>query len=112
MWMMLQRPEPGDYVIATGQSHSIRDFLDLAGRFCGVDWRSRVQPDPRYLRPSEVDHLLGDARKAHAELGWTPKMSFEQLVKLMVDSDMELARQELTLAKAGHRVILRGSAHA
>ena len=112
MWMMLQRPEPGDYVIATGESHSIRDFLDLAAGYCAVDWRKRVEPDARYLRPSEVDHLLGDASKARLELGWTPKMSFEELVKLMVDSDMELARQELTLAKGGHRVIVRGSAHA
>ena len=112
MWMMLQRSKPGDYVIATGESHSIRDFLDLAARYCGVDWHSRVEPDARYFRPSEVDHLLGDARKARAELGWAPKMSFEQLVKLMVDNDMELARQEVTLTKAGHRVIVRGSAHA
>jgi GDPmannose 4,6-dehydratase len=112
MWMMLQRPEPGDYVIATGKSHSIRDFLDLAARYCGVDWRERVDVDPRYLRPTEVDHLLGDASKACREMDWAPRMSFEELVKLMVDSDMELARQELTLTKAGHRVIVRGRAHA
>jgi GDPmannose 4,6-dehydratase len=112
MWMMLQRPEPGDYVIATGESHSIREFLDIAARYCGINWRERVGPDPRYFRPTEVHHLLGDARKARAELGWTHKMPFETLVKLMVDSDMELARQELTLAKAGHRVIKMGRAHA
>lgn len=94
------------------ESHSIRDFLDLAARHCGLDWHDLVEPDPRYFRPSEVDHLLGDASKARLELGWTPNMSFEKLVKLMVDSDMELARQELTLTKAGHRVIVRGRAHA
>ena len=109
---MLQRPEASDYVIATGESHSIREFLDIAGRYCGLNWHNRVEPDPRYLRPSEVDHLLGDASKARVELGWAPSMSFEQLVKLMVDSDMELARQELTLSNAGHRVIVRGRAHA
>jgi GDPmannose 4,6-dehydratase len=112
MWLMLQQPEPDDYVIATGKSHSIRDFLDIASQYAGVDWHGKVDPDPRYLRPTEVDHLLGDASKAHRELGWTPKMSFEELVRLMVDSDMELARQEVTLVKAGHRVPIRGLAHA
>jgi GDPmannose 4,6-dehydratase len=111
MWMMLQRPEPDDYVIATGESHSIRDFLDTAAGHCGVDWKEHVETDPRYFRPTEVDHLAGDARKARRDLGWAPKVSFEQLVKMMVDHDMELARQELTLARAGHRVIVRGSAH-
>ncbi|HEY1526395.1 MAG TPA: GDP-mannose 4,6-dehydratase [Candidatus Angelobacter sp.] len=112
MWMMLQAPQAGDYVIATGESHSIRDFLDLAARYCGLDWHHRVEPDLRYFRPSEVDHLLGDASKARAELGWTPSMSFDELVKLMVESDMELARQELTLTNAGHRVVMRGRADA
>jgi GDPmannose 4,6-dehydratase len=112
MWMMLQRPEPGDYVIATGESHSIRDFLDLAAQYCGVDWHKRVELDPRYLRPTEVDHLLGDASKARLELGWIPRMSFEEMVKLMVKSDMELASQELILTNAGHRVIMRGRADA
>jgi GDPmannose 4,6-dehydratase len=111
MWMMLQMPEPGDYVIATGESRSIRDFLDIAARYCGLDWRKSVELDPRYLRPTEVDHLLGDASRARRELGWTPRMSFEEMVKVMVDSDMELARQELTLANAGHRVITRGRAN-
>ncbi len=111
MWMMLQRPEPGDYVIATGESHSIRDFLDLAGQYSGVDWHQSVELDPRYLRPTEVDHLRGDSSKARRELGWAPRMPFHQLVKLMVDSDMELARQELTLTNAGHHVVTRGRAH-
>jgi len=112
MWRMLQLPLPGDYVIATGESHSIRDFLNLAGHYSGVDWHRCVELDPRYLRPTEVDHLMGDAGKARRELDWIPKMSFEELIKLMVDSDMELAHQELTLAKAGHHVVVPGQAHA
>ena len=112
MWLMLQTAQPGDYIIATGESHTVREFLDTAARYCNLDWHKYVGMDPRYLRPTEVDHLLGDAAKAQKELSWSAKMSFEELVRLMVTSDMELARQELTLAKAGHRVIVRGTAHA
>jgi GDPmannose 4,6-dehydratase len=111
MWLMLQHSEPSDYVIATGESHSIREFLDLAAAHCGLDWTRHVETDPRYFRPSEVDHLLGDASKARRDFGWAPKVSFEELVKLMVEHDMELARQEQTLTDAGHRVVVRGSAH-
>jgi GDPmannose 4,6-dehydratase len=109
MWLMLQQPEAGDYVVATGESHSVREFLDLAGAYCGVDWPRHVEKDPRYFRPTEVDYLLGDPGKARAELGWTPEVDFEQLVKMMIDHDLELARQELTLTEAGHRVVVRGS---
>jgi len=110
-WMMLQAPQPGDYVIATGESHSVREFLDLAGEYSGLDWTQYVETDPRYFRPSEVDHLQGDSSKARSELGWRPKISFPELVRLMVEHDLDLAKQELTLAEAGHRVVLRGSAH-
>ena len=111
MWMMLQAPEPDDYVIATGESHSVREFLDLAASICGLDWTKVVEHDPRYLRPTEVDCLLGDASKAKQRLGWTPKVSFEQLVRLMVEHDLELAHQERTLTRAGHTVGLRGVLH-
>jgi GDPmannose 4,6-dehydratase len=111
MWMMLQAPRPGDYVISTGESHSVREFLDLAGEYSGLDWTRHVETDPRYFRPSEVDHLQGDSSKARSELGWRPKMDFPKLVRLMVEQDLDLAQQERTLAEAGHRVVLRGSAH-
>jgi len=111
MWMMLQAPEPGDYVVATGESHSVRDFLDLAASYCGVDWKPHVETDPRYFRPTEVDFLRGDASKIRAKLGWKPKVSFEELIRQMVDHDLELARQERTLTATGHRVVVRGVSH-
>jgi GDPmannose 4,6-dehydratase len=111
MWMMLQAPEPDDYVVATGESHSVREFLETAANHCGLDWETVVETDPRYLRPTEVDYLRGDASKIRQKLGWQPKVSFEQLVALMMDHDMELARQEQTLSQAGHKVVLRGSSH-
>jgi GDPmannose 4,6-dehydratase len=111
MWMMLQQPEPDDYVVATGESHSVREFLDLAAEFAGVDWKKCVETDARYLRPTEVDALQGDASKARRVLGWRPEISFEELVRSMVGQDMELARQELTLTRAGHVVTPRGGAH-
>ena len=98
MWRMLQQPEPDDFVIATGESHSVREFLDLAAAHCGVDWRSHVERDPRYFRPTEVDYLQGDASKARLKLGWQPRVSFEELVRMMMEHDLELARQEQTLA--------------
>jgi GDPmannose 4,6-dehydratase len=108
MWMMLQQPEADDYVIATGESHSVRDFLDLAAAHCGLDWRDHVKTDPRYFRPTEVDALRGDATKARKKFGWAPKVSFPDLVKMMVENDLELAEQEKTLIKAGH-VFRRGA---
>ena len=111
MWMMLQAPEPGDYVVATGQSHSVREFLDEAARLCGLNWKEFVENDSRYLRPTEVDNLRGDASKITSLLGWRPRVSFEQLVRTMVEHDLELARQEQTLARAGHKLVLRGVSH-
>jgi GDPmannose 4,6-dehydratase len=111
MWMMLQAPEPADYVVATGESHSVREFLETAANCCGVDWQKAVQTDERYLRPTEVDHLMGDSSKIRNQLGWKPKVNFQELVRLMVEHDLELARQNQTLTKAGHKVVLRGSSH-
>ena len=85
----------------------MREFLAEAAACAGVDWRACVERDPRYFRPTEVDHLEGDGAKARAKLGWKPKVSFKELVRMMVDHDMELARQELTLRKAGHKVANR-----
>ncbi|MBN1764083.1 MAG: GDP-mannose 4,6-dehydratase [Sedimentisphaerales bacterium] len=97
MWLMLQQDQPDDYVIATGLSHTVRDFLDLAFGRLELDWHDYVELDPRYLRPAEVDTLLGNATRARTKLGWQPKVNFEQLVHLMVDADWDLARQEKIL---------------
>jgi len=110
MWLMLQQPAPDDFVIATGESHTVREFLDRAAEVCGVDWARHAISDRRYLRPAEVDSLCGDASKARASLGWTPRVSFKELVRIMVEHDLELARQEQTLARAGHKLVLRGAA--
>jgi GDPmannose 4,6-dehydratase len=109
MWLMLQQPAPDDYVVATGEAHSVREFLQLAGDVCGIDWKRHVETDPRYLRPTEVDFLLGDSSKARQKLGWKPRVSFEELVRMMVEHDLELAAQERTLAQAGHTVYQRAS---
>ena len=90
MWLMLQQPEPDDYVIATGQTHSVREFLEAAFSYVDLDWHDFVELDPIYLRPAEVDHLVGDASKAKRLLGWEATVTFEELVRLMVDADMEL----------------------
>ena len=102
MWLMLQQPEPDDYVVATGESHSVRDFLEAAFGCVDLDWQDHVEIDPRYFRPTEVDVLEGDASKARNALGWKPRMSFQELVRTMVQHDVELARQEQTLRSAGH----------
>ena len=94
MWLMLQAGEADDYVIATGETHSVREFLDETFGYLELDWKRHVETDPRYFRPAEVDILLGDAGKARKALGWEPKVNFKQLVRLMVDYDLELARQE------------------
>lgn len=88
MWLMLQQEEPDDYVVATGVTHSVREFLDLAFDYVNLDWNKYVEFDPRYLRPAEVDLLIGDATKAKQKLGWTPAVAFEELVKIMVDADL------------------------
>jgi GDPmannose 4,6-dehydratase len=111
MWSMLQQPAPEDYVVATGESHSVREFLELAGAICGLDWTRHVETDPRYFRPTEVHFLLGDATKARTKLGWVPRVSFEELVRMMVDHDLELARQEQTLCVAGHNIV-RGASQS
>jgi GDPmannose 4,6-dehydratase len=89
MWMMLQRDQPDDYVVATGETHSVREFLEEAFSYAGLDWQKYVKVDPKYFRPAEVDVLLGDPRKAHQALGWKPRVTFKELVHLMVDADME-----------------------
>ena len=108
---MLQRDTPDDYVIATGESHSVREFLELAASYAGVKWKACVETDPRYFRPTEVDFLQGDATKARQTLGWKPEISFEELVRSMVETDLELARQEKTLLQAGHQINPRGRVH-
>jgi len=94
MWRMLQVDQPDDYVIATGETHSVREFLELAAKYADVDLEGRVEFDPAYLRPAEVDVLQGDASKARAELGWQPATSFEQLARMMIEHDLELAARE------------------
>jgi GDPmannose 4,6-dehydratase len=89
MWLMLQQERPDDYVVATGETYSVRDFLEEAFSYVGLDWQNHVKVDPKYFRPAEVDVLLGDPRKAQKALGWTCKVSFKDLVRLMVDADME-----------------------
>src|SRR5438270_13420798 len=108
---MLQQDSPDDYVIATGESHSVREFLELASTFAGVKWKSCVETDSRYFRPTEVDVLQGDASKARQVLRWQPEISFEELVRSMVEHDLELARQEQTLLEAGHKINPRGRVH-
>jgi GDPmannose 4,6-dehydratase len=94
MWLMLQQPEPDDYVVATGQTHSVAEFTELAFRHVGIqNWRDYVEIDPALLRPAEVDLLIGNPKKAHQELGWQPEVTFEGLVNLMVEADLELESQ-------------------
>jgi GDPmannose 4,6-dehydratase len=94
MWLMLQAEEADDFVIATGENHSVREFLDEAFGYLDLDWKEFVETDPRYYRPAEVDLLLGDSSKARRVLGWEPKVGFKELVRIMVDHDLELARLE------------------
>jgi GDPmannose 4,6-dehydratase len=94
MWMMLQHDEPGDFVIATGESYSVREFLDVAAERLNLDWHKYVEVDPRYFRPTEVDYLLGDSSKAQDALGWKPKTSFKTLVGMMIASDLRIAQDE------------------
>ena len=94
MWRMLQHDHPDDFVLATGEMHSVREFLEEAFGCVGLDWQKYTCHDDRYDRPSEVDQLLGDATKARRELGWEPKVTFRELVKMMVDADLALARHE------------------
>lgn len=104
MWRMLQQDAPGDYVIASGQTRSVRDFLEAAFTRVDLDYNDYIEQDARYLRPSEVDLLLGDASKARAALDWEPRVTFDELVAMMVDHDMEAAAREKTLRDAGHSI--------
>lgn len=112
MWLMLQQDTPDDYVVATGEAYSVKEFLAEAFAVVGLDWQSHVEIDQKYYRPSEVDHLLGDASKARNKLGWRPTVSFKELVRMMVEHDLELAYQEATLNEAGHLAVPRGAAYA
>jgi len=102
MWLMLQQDKPDDFVIATGVSLSVREFLAMVFDQVGVDWKKHVEVDPRYFRPAEVETLQGDAGKARAKLGWSPTVKVEALARMMAESDLELARREKTLRDAGH----------
>jgi GDPmannose 4,6-dehydratase len=110
MWLMLQQEKPDDYVIATGEAHSVRDLVEMAFAAAGLDWRQHVEADARYLRPAEVDFLKGDATKARESLGWRPRVGFRELIEMMVRHDLELARQERTLKSAGFDGPARGAA--
>jgi len=102
MWRMLQQDKPDDYVVATGESISIRDFLGLTFGRLDLDWQKHVEIDPRYFRPAEVDHLEGDPAKGRRILGWEPKTDIRTLAAMMVDSDLKLAQKELVLRESGH----------
>ncbi|MGH7782064.1 MAG: GDP-mannose 4,6-dehydratase [Candidatus Binataceae bacterium] len=100
MWMMLQQELPDDYVIATGETHPVREFLELAFERLSLDWKKHVEIESRFFRPSEVDILIGDASKSRRVLGWAPRVTFAQLTAMMVDADLELARRELKSSQA------------
>ena len=110
MWLMLQQDEPDDYVVATGEAYTVQQAVEEAFRLVDLDWEKYVEVDPRYFRPTEVDYLLGDATKAREKLGWKPRVLFHDLIRMMVEADLELAHQEATLKSAGHTVPLRGMA--
>lgn len=108
MWLMLQQERPEDYVVATGEMYSVREFVEKVFGHLGLDWERYVEIDSRYFRPTEVEALQGDATKARRNLGWTPRVSIDDLVRRMVEADLELARQEQTLTSAGHAYVARG----
>jgi GDPmannose 4,6-dehydratase len=107
---MLQQEEADDYVVATGESHSVRDFVERAFAEADLDWRRYVEIDPRYLRPTEVAALQGEAAKARQRLGWAPRVSFRELIKMMVVQDLDLAKRERVLQTAGYDAPVRGLA--
>jgi GDPmannose 4,6-dehydratase len=110
MWLMLQQDQPGDYVVATGETYSVREFVQRVFFYLGLDWERHVEIDSRYFRPTEVEALQGDATKARRELGWKPRVGFDELVRRMVHHDLDLALQERTLSEAGHVLAPRGVA--
>jgi GDPmannose 4,6-dehydratase len=101
MWLMLQQDEPEDYVIATNEAHSVRELVNISFGRVGLDPEDHVKIDPRYYRPAEVDHLIGDYSKAREKLRWEPRTSFEDLVKLMVDADLEMLARGVPQKQAG-----------
>jgi len=103
MWMMLQQPQADDFVIATGETHSVREFLDECFALLNLDWKKYVDVDPRYFRPAEVDLLLGDSSKARKAMGWKPRVTFKGLVKMMIDSDWDIAHREKLIAEQEKR---------
>jgi GDPmannose 4,6-dehydratase len=103
MWMMLQQDEPDDYVICTGQTHSVQELVQVAFEHAGLNWEDHVRIDPRFVRPAEVDLLIGDPAKAREKLGWVPRVSFEELVRMMVDSDLELVQEQIAAAERTRR---------
>jgi GDP-mannose 4,6-dehydratase len=107
MWLMLQQDNPDDYVIGTGESHSVREFVELAFAHAGLDWKEYVVIDPRYFRPAEVDHLRADATKARHILGWEPEVTFDQLVRIMVEADLAEVERQLT---GGPKAVRLGAA--
>ncbi len=119
MWLMLQQDEPDDYIVATGESYSVDDFLEEAFSYAGLSWRQHVEIDPRYFRPAEVDLVVGDAAKARSKLGWEPKTRFKELVRLMVDADDALVttiRRDGSNSQAGtaadHPVVIEAKARS
>jgi GDPmannose 4,6-dehydratase len=111
MWLMLQQPAPDDYVVASGEAHSVRDMLEVAFGLVDLDWQDHVQIDPQYFRPTEVTHLQGDSTKARQRLGWRPRVGFKELFKLMVEHDLEMARRERALGDRGYAAIRPGVAN-
>ncbi|MEW5976515.1 MAG: GDP-mannose 4,6-dehydratase [Acidobacteriota bacterium] len=108
MWLMMQQDQPGDFVIATGETHSVREFVEATFSWLKLDWQKHVKIDPRYFRPTEVDLLLGDSSKARQVLGWQPKVAFQNLVEMMVEADWQLARKE-RLVRENRKVIASGN---
>jgi GDPmannose 4,6-dehydratase len=103
MWLMVQQDEPDDYVIATGETHSVREFAERVFHKLDLDYKEYVEIDQRYFRPTEVDVLLGDSSKARKQLSWQPRVSFDTLIDMMIEADLELANKEKTLLDAGFK---------
>lgn len=110
MWLILQQETPDDFVIATGETYAVREFVEKVFAYLDLGWEQYVEIDPRYFRPTEVEVLQGDASKARNKLRWEPRVGIDELVRRMVDHDLEIARQEKTLTEAGHSFTMRGTA--
>jgi len=102
MWLILQQPEPDDFVLATGETHSIRELLQVAFDAAGLDWKQHVECDPKLMRPAEVEYLCGDASKARQKLGWRPRLGFAELIQLMVQADLEALQISEAAALSHH----------